>query len=312
MYNWGEVVTLESGVTLPDIDAALTPGGVIAGRITDGSGNPFPYVNNRTALAYAHVGDTSRLGYGYADANGEYVIDRLRAGNYSVLLRTTAGPMIVEWHDDQAQFASADPVGAEAEIPTLGVDAMLEERTWGTISGSVTDTDLNPVNNLPVAVVDPAGMSLWSTNTDPSGHYTLPRVPAGAWKVFFNAASIGTAYLVPQYYPGAQLIGDATTVQVVAGETTGGIDATLAAAGSISGQVLNNAGAVNLIAFDTASTYSSVRDRESDPARHTARRLTASTICLREPTRSWPGPTCRGSGCCTGTRTPRPTPMPVP
>ena len=132
---------------------------------------------------------------------------------------------------------------------------MLEERTWGTISGSVTDTDLNPVNNLPVAVVDPAGISLWSTKTDPSGHYTLPRVPAGAWKVFFNAASLGTAF-VPQYYPGAKLIGDATTVQVVAGETTGGIDATLAAAGSISGLVLNNAGAVNLIAFDTASTYS--------------------------------------------------------
>ena len=100
MYNWGEVVTLASGVTVTDIDAALTPGGVIAGRIADGSGNPFPYVNNRTALAYAHVGDTSRLGYSYADANGEYVIDRLRAGNYSVLLRTTAGPMIVEWHDD--------------------------------------------------------------------------------------------------------------------------------------------------------------------------------------------------------------------
>ncbi|MBP1659918.1 MAG: cell surface receptor domain protein, partial [Candidatus Aminicenantes bacterium] len=250
MYNWGEVVTLNPSVTLPFIDGALTPGGVISGTIRDSQGNPFT-----NARAYAYSSDTVMNRSTLTGATGEYTVNRLRAGNFVVRLRNPGGALTQEWYDGHANFASADPVGAGAEIPTSGVDALLEEGPWGTIAGTVRDADLNPVSGLTVAVVDPAGISLWSTNTDPSGHYAITRVPAGPWKVSFNAGSMGTT-LVPQFYPGTRLIGDASTVQVVAGETTDGIDATLAAAGSISGQVLDNAGAVNIIAFDTASTFS--------------------------------------------------------
>lgn len=252
-YNWGEVLTLSPGATVADVDGALTPGGVITGRITDGFGSPFA----SAPVAYAYASDTTRLGSAVvADANGDYSISHLRAGNFAVRLRSLgSSPMINEWHDDQLQFASAGPIGVEAGVTTPGVDARLEDRTWGTITGRVTDNNGDPVGNLQVGIYDPAGISLWTVRTDGEGYYTHPRVPAGAWKVFFNATSIGTANLVSQFYPGTRFVGLAGTVQVTAAHVTEGIDIVLPAAGRISGQMLNNAGAVNLVAYDTASDF---------------------------------------------------------
>ncbi len=251
MYNYGEVVVLPAAGTVENIDGVLTPGGVITGRITDGSGSPL-----LNALAYAYSSDVGNNGSAYTDANGDYSIDRLRAGNFAVRMRTPGGvPMINEWYNDQAIFASAGPVGVEAGVTTQNVNAMLEAKMWGTIVGRVLDGNGNPVGNLQVAVVDPVGISLWTTRTDGMGYYTLSGVPAGAWKVFFNAKTITSANLVSQYYPGTRFIGEAGTVQVSAGQLTQGIGASLSFAGTISGQVLNDAGPVNIIAFDMLSSY---------------------------------------------------------
>ena len=82
VYNGGQVLTLAAGSTLTGIDAALTPGGSISGRITDSSGVPLSM-----ALAYVYSSDTARPGYSYTDAAGNYRVDRLKAGNYAVRFR---------------------------------------------------------------------------------------------------------------------------------------------------------------------------------------------------------------------------------
>ncbi len=248
MYNWGEVVSLAPGTTVADIDGELTPGGVVSGTILDGSGAPL-----ETAYAGVYGSDTISPGSAATDAGGHYTIDRLRAGNFAIRMRNpTSTPLINEWYNDQAGFAAAEPVGVEPGITTSGVDARLEERTWGTIQGHVTDGSGNPVGNMTVAIVDPMGLSLWSIKTDSSGFYSITRVPTGSWKVFFNATSIAIPHLVQMYYPGTRLLSEATLVPVQAGEITDGVDITLPFAGSISGQILDTHGTVNVIAFDTA------------------------------------------------------------
>ena len=252
LYNYGQVISLAPGSTLSEMDAELTPGGMIAGTITDGSGIPI-----ENARAHVYTSFLGNPGNAYTDANGAYLIDRLWAGNYAVRLRTTVGPMINEWYDDRVLFGSAETVDVSPVMgATSGVDARLEERAWGTIAGRVTDAYGNPVVSLQVTIVDPAGISLWTVQTDAQGYYTHSRVPAGAWKVFFNARSRPALSLVPLYFPGTPLISAAQTVQVQEGEITSGIDAVLPLAGNISGQVLNNIGSVTVIAYDTASDYS--------------------------------------------------------
>ncbi|HOW86788.1 MAG TPA: carboxypeptidase regulatory-like domain-containing protein [Candidatus Aminicenantes bacterium] len=248
VYEYEHVLTLTGGASLENVNMYLVPGGTITGQITDGTGAP-----RANARAYVWLGNGTSVASAFADIGG-YRIDRLRAANYAVRARTWSGPLINEWFDDKALFASADPVGAAAAGTTAGIDVSLDEKTWGTITGRVLDADMNPVGNLQVGIMDPMGLMLWIIRTDGDGYYTHSRVPAGDWKVYFNAASVG-ASLVSQYYPGTRFLSEAETVHVVAGAVTESIDAVLPAAGSISGRILNNNGTVDVVAFDTASNY---------------------------------------------------------
>jgi|GEM_PF-1013610 len=249
VYQFGHVLTLTAGVSVENADMYLTAGGTITGRITDGTGSP---IANATAQVW--LGNGTRVAGVFADGGGVYRVHRLRDANYAVRARSASGPMISEWYDDRALFASADPVGTVAGAATSAIDLQLEEKTWGGIAGRVTDSEGNPVADLQVAILDPVGLSLWTARTDASGHYLQSRVPAGDWKVFFNAASMG-AGLVPEYYPGTRFLAEATAVHVAAGTVTDGINAVLPAAGSISGRILNNNGNVAVIAFDTAGNF---------------------------------------------------------
>ncbi|MEN6560318.1 MAG: carboxypeptidase regulatory-like domain-containing protein, partial [Acidobacteriota bacterium] len=250
VYQYNHVLTLTGGASLENVNMYLIPGGTITGQITDGSGAPLG-----GASAQVYLGNWSRVAAVLTDSSGVYRVDRLRAANYAVRARTGSGDLINEWFDDKALFASADPVGAAAAGTTSGIDASLDVKTWGAITGRVLDADMNPVGDLQVSIVDPVGLTLWTVRTDGDGYYTHSAVPAGDWKVLFNAASVGTISLVSQYYPGTRFLADATTAHVVAGAVTEGIDAVLPAAGSISGRILNNNGSVAVIAFDTASNF---------------------------------------------------------
>jgi hypothetical protein len=119
----------------------------------------------------------------------------------------------------------------------------------------VTDAGDAPISDISVVIYDPAGLALWSTKTNAQGDYAMSGIPAGSWKIFFNAGTNSLANFVSEYYPDVRLLKDAGTVAVAAGEMTSGIDASLAAAGTITGQVNNNAGTLNVIAFDTAADF---------------------------------------------------------
>ena len=249
MYNYGEIIVLGSGATVEGIDAELTPGAAISGRITDGAGSPL-----NKAIAYAYMSGFRRAGAVYSDAEGDYVIDRLRTGNYAVLTRTPGGVgMINEWYDDLPTFASAEPIGASSGATTSGIDAALDEKDWGLITGRVTDSVGDPISGLRVMAGDPVGLVVLSAWTNENGEYCLERLPAGDWKIFFNAASILSPPCVSEYYPDKLRLNEGEAISVVAGEETAGIDASLADAGSISGTVSNNWGQLNVVAFDTAS-----------------------------------------------------------
>lgn len=76
-----DTITLTAPANRQGLDAALTRGGLISGRVTDaGTGNPVPY---SLVVVYSATGD--EVGRGYPDQNGEYtVITGIPAGLYRV------------------------------------------------------------------------------------------------------------------------------------------------------------------------------------------------------------------------------------
>lgn len=72
------------------------------------------------------------------------------------------------------------------------------------------------------------------------GEYEVTGLPSGVYTVDFNP--LGSDYL-PQFFSGKPEAAQATPVDVKQGASTGGVDATLATAGSIAGRVTSTSGA---------------------------------------------------------------------
>jgi uncharacterized protein YjdB/protocatechuate 3,4-dioxygenase beta subunit len=94
----------------------------------------------------------------------------------------------------------------------------------GTVSGTVTDTNGNPVIWAYVVLWDAETATYEWAQTDETGKYTITGLPAGSYKMWITPA--GGEYLAQAYFP---------TVDIVAGDNT--IDVTLQAGGLIAGQV---------------------------------------------------------------------------
>ena len=81
----------------------------------------------------------------------------------------------------------------------------------------------------------------------------MPRLPAGSFKVLFNAATATNGNYVTKYYPEGFYLNDAEFIDVLVGGPTDGIDGVLEAAGTIMGTVTDGAGqpraGVNVHAF---------------------------------------------------------------
>ena len=207
------------------------------------------------AAVWAYGGDGINVAVNLTPANGHYSLSRLRTGNYAVRFR--AGSLYAtEWYNnDAASFAAAMPVAVVAGATTGGIDAALG--TPGAIAGRVTNGSGDPIMGVQVMVFDPAGIALQYGATDASGNYYVGRLPTGSFHVQFNAAPAVTGNFVSEYYADQRYLSDGTDVEVTAGETTAGIDAVLALAGTISGRVTAAGGAglsgVSVHAFDVDS-----------------------------------------------------------
>ncbi len=109
---------------------------------------------------------------------------------------------------------------------------------FGRVSGRVTDSITGAgIQGLSVALYDAAtGNSVSSVNTDSSGVYSSSNLSAGTYKIRFS----GGDYL-SQWYGNQADISRASTVSVIVGSTTTGINAVLEKGGIITGRVTDSA-----------------------------------------------------------------------
>ena len=227
-----DTVTVGEAQTLEHVDAALTTGGMIQGRVLNEGGSPLygVYVNLYDSDGYWSDGVRT-------DDEGRYAFIRMGTGSYKVEFEAEgyADDYLGEWYNDKQDRESADSISVVLGETTSGIDGMLAPA--GKICGRVTDEAGEGIGNVAVMVQTPDGKTR-RTSTDHDGVYTLGSLGvAGSYEVSFAHPDY-----VGEYYDNKSDAADASPVTVVVGQTSDHVDASLALAGHLSGRVTNDAG----------------------------------------------------------------------
>lgn len=231
-----DVVTVASGQLVEGIDAALAAGGgSISGTVTEaGTGMPLADV-----CVYVYDNSDELAGAAITDASGAYTAGGLDAGAHTVSYQDCERPEmhVSEWYDGSLDAAGADDVPVSAGMKTAAIDATLARGAY--ISGSVREEQTHTsLSGICVEAYDASSFELRSASrTGASGEYTLGGVASGSYQVQFYDC-VAPLYHIAEWYNGEPDVGAADLVHVGdAGSTRSGINATLAAGGSIRGRV---------------------------------------------------------------------------
>ena len=235
------LVRLEPGGEVADIDAVLAPAASVSGVVRDASGNPIQGVQVSASFKGGPRSGQS-AGYASTGSDGAYRVGGLPVGTYAFRFTSYTG-FAGEWYADKSSEASADPISLTAGQQRSGIDAELA--SGGSISGLVTDPDGQPLPGIVVAAqVDG---EYRSGTTGPDGRYEILGLSGGAYTVSFADGSGGfdpaQAKFVFEYFDDASDETSATPVVVAAGQAIAGINAAMARTGSISGRITNEQGA---------------------------------------------------------------------
>ncbi|MEI7899471.1 MAG: hypothetical protein WCK89_04410 [bacterium] len=224
-----------AGVALPMVALSAT----ISGTVTGPDATLLPGIY---ATAYTLNGSSwDWMGQAQTDGDGNYTIDWLQAGTYRVQFDDWQN---YEYFSGVYSNAPNLDVGTDivvlAETTAAGINATLARIC--TISGTVTGTNgVTALQGIWANAFKWNGSSWDNVNavpTDEYGNYKVGSLPAGTYRVWFDA--IFNSDYLSQWYDDAPDLESGTNI-VVTGETTG-INASLRLASKIRGTVTGPGG----------------------------------------------------------------------
>ena len=171
----------------------------------------------------------------FTDAGGGYTLAGLTDGAYLVQFVAPDGSFAMEYWNDARDSLGAQRVTVTDGSAVTGIDAALAPAPSASITGSVTrEDDGSPVSGVAVSARGQSPATGASVFTDASGAYRLDGLPAGSYIVEFYAEGED---LKREYWQNTFEYSQATPVVLTEGQAVSGIDASLAAGGSIAGVV---------------------------------------------------------------------------
>lgn len=166
----GDPITVTPGQNTSAINFALSPGGVIAGTITDSAtSNPVE------STIYVYDSSGNLFAYGYTDVSGNYQVGGLLTGNYFVTTSNSVGYLDelfdnIPCYQGNCDPTSGDSVSVVQGSTTSGIDFSLDK--GGSFSGQITGNG-NPIPYGSVNVYDSEGFSIAYGYADESGNYSV-------------------------------------------------------------------------------------------------------------------------------------------
>ncbi len=215
-------VEVTLGQTRSNIDAALSPGATIGGRVTNtaGAGIPDAYITVERLVGSVWAG----AGYAYSDAQGDYRIANLPAGTYRVHFDGpwwSDPPYIAEYYPNRYSAAEAESITLAQGQSRLDINAVLEQA--GRIEGSVTSEGVGSniyyyITAYRRVLVD--GVETWpaqSTNWFWSANYAFNMLPPGTYRLQLTPWLYETFF--PEWYDNAATPAAAKEIVLGSGET---------------------------------------------------------------------------------------------
>ena len=251
--TWATTISLNAGQDVTGIDARLERGASVSGRVQ------LPAGVRDTAVSVGVVargGAFGSVAQADVDRSGAYTVTGLRPGAYTVHFSPQDETLLTQWWKGTQTEESASFFTLTRGQALTGVDATL---TLGaTASGRVVvpaDIDPSTVSVSAYDVAQPLSAVGWA-NVSADGVFTMPGLPSGTYKFVFEGAS-----LVSQWWSGKTDFTSATAVELTAGRTRTGLNATLVSKASISGTVSLPAGVDQSAGSVTVQVYNA-----ADPA----------------------------------------------
>jgi hypothetical protein len=262
-------VTVQAPATTTGIDAALTAGGTITGKVSNGTGG---IGNVQVELRDASGNPVPGTPAGWTDQNGNYRIAGVPAGTYWVFFDGANAGYVGKWYDgSNGTVSRAGAVSLTTESGQLqGVDALLFP--GGSISGVVTDAATSAVlSGIMAQIYDENGNpvpNIWGRMTDQNGKYSFGGLTDGSYKVcFFSNQNAGQPrYLAQCYNTQSDNPANATAIAVSGGGSQTGINAALSLGAVISGRAGDSrgqavaGGTVNVVDGDNKIVASAMTD----------------------------------------------------
>ncbi|MFZ4658711.1 MAG: carboxypeptidase regulatory-like domain-containing protein [Caldilineaceae bacterium] len=228
---------------LTTVNTTLVEGGRITGKVLNRAGAPL------AGIEVTLYNDFLQCGAGYAvsyiqetptDANGLYTISGLQAGLYRLQFDDPNKQYKTTYYPTANKLENATDLTVALEQTLTNLNVTLDERNGGTIAGKVTNAGGVGLARIEVDAYqyNQAG-DYWAyvdaTATITDGAYLLAGLAADNYRLRFTDER-GHQY-VTTYYGGAEEVGNATNVPVVAGQTSANVNITLAVGGQITGKI---------------------------------------------------------------------------
>jgi hypothetical protein len=230
-------------VTEPDttraINFSLAMGGAIVGKVVEETGESIPSYS-----CYIEVYDNEGKFVNMVpnDSTTGFIISRLKTGSYKLWIHYYGSDNYLEegWYDGASDMMNATFIQVVA--PDTTKDIIFRLQRGGAISGTISYPvlDLSYRETIDVYTAD-YEMKQGAT-CEPSGKYTVSRLPSGRYKLAARYMRYGRGSdLEPmdQWYNKADGFDHAAFIDVHAPDTTQNIDMALDRGGSIFGKVLD-------------------------------------------------------------------------
>ena len=185
----------QSGVTIPNINAQLTNGGMISGNVSNGQGTGLTVpVRLFSVLDATFARATVTPG-----AQGNFIFYNVKPGDYRVFFNAAGTAYASEWYADAASFATATTITVTEGNATAGINGVLtapeinlkqgatDIATGGTYAfgSKVVGTDTDTVFTIENTGTDPLNLTglplvIGGTNADQFAVTVQPVSPVAA------------------------------------------------------------------------------------------------------------------------------------
>ena len=230
-------IAFTDGATSAATDGPLDLQGHITGTVTNAKGDGLSSI-----YITAYNGGGNYAGNVTTDGEGGYDLGGLAGGAYRLEFQDDSGGYLMQYYDGQDGLYTADEITVDPGATTANINVTMD--LAGHVSGKIVNAASRGLGGITVTVYlynkylhGWGGVSQVTTASD--GTYDIGGLDTGACRLKFSDDSL--TYLT-QYYDDEPSIDAAGDIAVVAGATTGGLNARLVPGGNIKGKVTNGSG----------------------------------------------------------------------